>query len=146
MRIPRRIAVATQLTLVCVLLAAALAQASAFRRAPSGDGLAAARTPRFVVKGKVKGLYPGASKRLKLRVTNPNNAPITLKLVTVRVRSATPACPSSAVKAAKFKGHKRIGAHRTAKVRVKIRMKASTPDACQGVKFRLMYRGRAVGQ
>ena len=77
MRVPRRIIVATKLTLVCLLLAAALAQASEFRRTPAGDGLATtARAPHFTVKGKVKGLYPGSSKPLKLRLTNPNDAPI----------------------------------------------------------------------
>lgn len=147
MRVPRRIAVATKLTLVCLLLAAALAQASEFRRTPAGDGLATtARAPHFTVKGKVKGLYPGSSKPLKLRLTNPNDAPITVKLVTVKVRSTAVSCPSSAVKATKFKGNKRIGAHRTAKIKVKIRMKATTPDACQGAKFRLIYRGKAVGK
>lgn len=147
MRVPRRIAVATKLTLVCVLLAAALAQASEFRRTPAGDGLATtARTPHFTVKGKVKGLYPGSSKPLKLRLTNPNDAPISVKLVTVKARSTTVSCPSSAVKATKFKGNKRIGAHRTAKIKVKIRMKATTPDACQGAKFRLIYGGKAVGR
>jgi hypothetical protein len=147
MRVPRRIAVATKLTLVCVLLAAALAQASEFRRTPAGDGLATtARTPHFVVKGKVKGLYPGSSKPLKLRVTNPNDGPITVKLVTVKVRSTTVACPSSAVKATKFKGNKRVGAHRTTKIKVKIRMKATTPDTCQGARFRLIYGGKAIGK
>jgi len=147
MRVPRRIAVATKLTLVCVLLAAALAQASEFRRTPAGDGLATtARTPHFTVKGKVKGLYPGSSKPLKLRLTNPNDAPISVKLVTVKARSTTVSCPSSAVKATKFKGNKRIGAHRTAKIKVRIRMKATTPDACQGAKFRLIYGGKAVGR
>lgn len=147
MHVPRRIAVATKLTLVCVLLAAALAQASEFRRTPAGDGLATtARTPHFTVKGKVKGLYPGISKPLKLRLTNPNDAPISVKLVTVKARSTTVSCPSSAVKATKFKGNKRIGAHRTAKIKVKIRMKATTPDACQGAKFRLIYGGKAVGR
>ena len=147
MRVPRRIAVATKLTLVCVLLAAALAQASEFRRTPAGDGLATtARTPHFTVKGKVKGLYPGSSKPLKLRLTNPNDAPISVKLVTVKARSTTVSCPSSAVKATKFKGNKRIGAHRTAKIKVKIRMKATTPDACQGARFRLIYGGKAVGR
>ena len=147
MRVPRRIAVATKLTLVCVLLAAALAQASEFRRTPAGDGLATtARTPHFTVKGKVKGLYPGSSKPLKLRLTNPNDAPISVKLVTVKARSTTASCPSSAVKATKFKGNKRIGAHRTAKIKVRIRMKATTPDACQGAKFRLIYGGKAVGR
>jgi hypothetical protein len=147
MHVPRRIAVATKLTLVCLLLAAALAQASEFRRTPAGDGLAtAARAPHFTVKGKVKGLYPGSSKALKLRVTNPNDAPITVKLVTVKVRSTTVACPSSAVKATKFKGNKRVGAHRTTKIKVKIRMKATTPDACQGARFRLIYGGKAVGR
>ncbi|MGB7804597.1 MAG: hypothetical protein WBM72_03245 [Actinomycetota bacterium] len=147
MRVPRRIAVATKLTLVCVLLAAALAQASEFRRTPAGDGLATtARTPHFTVRGKVKGLYPGSSKPLKLRLTNPNDAPISVKLVTVKARSTTVSCPSSAVKATKFKGNRRIGAHRTAKIKVKIRMKATTPDACQGAKFRLIYGGKAVGR
>ena len=147
MRVPRRIVVATKLTLVCLLLAAALAQASEFRRTPAGDGLAtAARAPHFTVKGKVKGLYPGKSKPLKLRLANPNDAPITVKLVTVKVRSTTVSCPSSAIKATKFKGNKRIGAHRTAKIKVKIRMKATTPDACQGAKFRLIYGGKAVGR
>ena len=147
MRVPRRIAVATKLTLVCVLLAAALAQASGFRRAPAGDGFAtAARAPHFVVKGKIKGLYPGSSKPLKLRLTNPTDAPLTVKLVTVKVRSTTVSCPSSAVKATKFKGNKRIGAHRTAKIKVKIRMKVTTLDACQGTKFRLIYGGKAVGR
>lgn len=147
MRVPRRIVVATKLTLVCLLLAAALAQASEFRWTPAGDGLATtARTPHFIVKGKVKGLYPGSSKPLKLRLTNPNDAPIAVKLVTVKVRSTTVSCPSSAIKATKFKGNKRIGAHRTAKIKVKIRMKATTPDACQGAKFRLIYGGKAIGR
>ncbi len=146
MRVPRRIIVATKLTLVCLLLAAALAQASEFRRTPAGDGLTTARAPHFTVKGKVKGLYPGSSKPLKLRLTNPNDAAIAVKLVTVKVRSTTVSCPSSAIKATKFKGNKRIGAHRTAKIKVKIRMKAATPDACQGAKFRLIYGGKAIGR
>lgn len=147
MRVPRRIAVATKLTLVCMLLAAALAQAAEFRRTPSGEGLAStARAPRFSVKGKVKGLYPGVTKPLKLRITNPNSRPITVKLVTVKVRSTTPGCPSSAIKAKRFKGSKKVAAHRSAKVKVKIRMKPTTPDACQGARFRLRYGGKAVGR
>jgi hypothetical protein len=146
MRSSRRFPMAIGSTLVCLLLAAALANARGhepdLRR--EADAVVAQRAPRFLVKGHVKGLYPGLVRQLRLRITNPNAFPIRVRSVTVKVQSKTASCPSKVLKVRKFAGAKRLGARRSANVKVQIRMRPTATDACQGARFRLVYGGKAV--
>jgi hypothetical protein len=141
----RRLAVA-KMIVIGLIAACTMSQAMTFaHQQGSGTGSAAAssHTPGFKISGSVKGLYPGVVGTLKLKVVNPNGFAIVVRQIKASV-SPVAGCPKGMVKVKSFKGKRRISGHRSAKVKLKISMKASAPDACQGGKFGLTYRGKAV--
>ena len=143
MRIPRRIALTTKLTLVCLLAAAALAQASGFRVQPDGAAVPA-RKAAFKITGQLSGLYPGQKTTLRVRVTNNNgHTPIKITRIAAKVRSANAACPASTLKITPYKGKKRLNGHASATLSLPAQLSASAPDACQGNRFQLAYKGKA---
>jgi len=138
-------------TLVCGLLVLAAAMAQAAERsstlpASGGTGSAgAARRATFRIHGHVEGLYPGATKWLRLRFRNPNPFPITVTRVRTTVRPpGGSACPARSLRVAPFNGSRRIPAAGTARARVKVRMRIHAPEVCAGKRHRLLYQGRAI--
>lgn len=133
---------------VMLVSVAALAQAAERGGSPTvsgSDGRAvAAKRARFGVAGHVTGLYPGATKRLRLTLRNPNRFPITVRSVRTSVRSTAPACPARSIRVRPFKGSRRVGARSKAKVKVLVTMPPTVPQACAGHRYRLTYRGKAI--
>jgi hypothetical protein len=97
----------------------------------------------------VPGLYPGATKSLTLRVTNPYGysirvLPVTAAVVRTTNRSGCLGIPANVsvstrgIKAAviKRKATKTLTLHVT--------MPKTVADACQGATFRITFRARAV--
>ena len=144
MGITRRIATATKLAVLCLLAAGALAHATGSHSQPPDEGAAAAGKPAaFHVKGHLKGIYPGQKTSMKVKVTNAGHARITLTRLKVKVRSTVAGCPSSSLKFTPFKGHRKIRGDATIAMKLAARMKATSPDACQGARYRLTFAGRA---
>jgi hypothetical protein len=145
MRIPQRIALTTKLALVCLLAAAALAQASSFRSYSDEGTATTGKAGAFKVRGHLSGLYPGRTTVLKARVTNTGRSPIVVTRLTVAVRSTTAGCLSSTVKIKPFAGRARVNGHASIKLPLAASMQSSTPDACQGSRYQLTFKGKAVG-
>ena len=123
-----------------VIVVAAVAAAQVVTR-PVADERKAAT---FTVRGKVGGLYPGVRKILQAKVVNRFSHPIRVRLVTARVRSDVAGCPSGAVKVTPWRGTLRLRPHAAKKVPLKVRMRPTAPNACQGVRFTIRYGGKAV--
>lgn len=98
----------------------------------------------FRVSGTVKGLYPGRVKTLRVRVRNPNGVPMRVRFVRVRVVSPVSTCPARSVRVKPWRGSVQIRAGASKRLRLQVRMRRWTPDACQGVRYRLRYKGWAV--
>lgn len=143
MRIPRRIALTTKITLVCLLAAGALAHASGFRADPDEGTAAAGKVAAFRVRGHLKELYPGRATVLSARVTNTGRTPIVVTRLEVAVRSTTVGCPASTLKITPFSGRTRVNGHASVKLKLPALMKSRAPDACQGTRYQLTFKGTA---
>lgn len=108
---------------------------------PSGNS--ATRRPAFSITGSVAGLLPGRAARLRIAVRNRNAFPLRVTTISVRVRG-TAACPASNLLVRNFRGRVLVRPRATRRVAVLITLRADAPDACQGARFRLTYRGKAV--
>jgi hypothetical protein len=77
-------------TLLVLVLAgigfAALRSATPAGSEPVDGTLLSSRTGTFRISGKVKGLYPGAQRKMKLQVRNLSGIPI--RVVSIKVRGA----------------------------------------------------------
>jgi hypothetical protein len=118
-----------------------VALAGSISRAPSPTRAA---TPRFHVRGHVRHLYPGARLRFRVRVRNPLDVAIVVRRISARVVSPTPSCPSTSVRVRPWRGAVRIPAHSFRRIRMRARLVRRAPEDCQGVRFRLVFRGQAV--
>jgi hypothetical protein len=147
MRLPRY---ATRAIVGIVLvLATALAQAAERSSAPpSSDGARSAGVAlraRFGIRGHVDGLHPGASRRMPLRIRNPNPFAIRVTRIRTTVQPATGSgCPASSIRVQPYTGSRRIASSSSRRVKVEVRMRVDAPDACAGTRYRLTYRGRAT--
>jgi hypothetical protein len=122
------------------LLAGSGASGSLLASAPSG-GPAQAGT--FRIAGSAAELYPGHTAQLKLTVTNPWTFGIVVTSLTVVVHNASVDCTGTNLVASAFAGKLSVAAHRSAKVILHLSMHQSAPNACEGVRFPLWYRGLA---
>jgi hypothetical protein len=100
--------------------------------------------PTFRIRGAVKGMYPGRVRKLRLRIRNPLDRAIRVRSIRARVRRPHRGCPAKAITIRRWRGHLRIRPHRGRTVRVKVKMKRRAPNACQGARFPIRYRGTAV--
>jgi hypothetical protein len=150
---PPRIATAiTRWLIAVVMLALLLLPAAMQMMATRGDVLrgrlkpTATSKPQFKVRGSVRGLYPGKRKPLTLKVQNPQRYPIKVKTLTVKVgRSNKPGCKPRWIRP---KRRVRISllvpARAKAFVSYPLRMLKRAPNACQGARWKLKFRGEAV--
>ena len=101
----------------------------------------------FSVTGKAKGLYPGATRPLRVVIANPNRFAIEVVSVRVKVKSdpARPECAARRhVKVPRFKGSLEVRSKSRRRLRMTIRMLDRAPDACQGARLPLRLRAKAV--
>jgi hypothetical protein len=138
--------------LAVALLAGAVAVAAetgmiVTERPPEAASSALQRpTPKITVRGKVKGLYPGATRKMKVGVHNRFARPVRLVSVRSRPQDASVDCPRETLEIKRFQGSKRIRPHRRTRVRVKVHMEPSAPDECQGERFPIEFRARVSGK
>lgn len=102
------------------------------------------REPMFKVRGSKRGLYPGRKMKMRLRVRNPNPYPIVVRRIKATVHSSQVGCSSRRVRTKPWIGSRRIAPHGRIRMWMRIRMVRGAPDACQGVRFKLRYGGKAV--
>jgi hypothetical protein len=98
----------------------------------------------FAIKGQVSSLYPGQVTTLPLTLVNPNGFAIKVRSVSVKVGSASTACTYANVSVAKFAGSLAVGPHSSRRLSLALTMSRAAPNACQGARFSLSYRGTAV--
>ena len=95
------------------------------------------------VHGHIEGLYPGAARRMRVKVRNGYRRDIVLRKVRAIVGEGGPGCTRQNLWTRRFRGHRLISAHHSLRVRIAIGMRADAPEACQGARFPLRFRARA---
>jgi hypothetical protein len=101
----------------------------------------------FSMKGNAKGLFPGATKRLPVKVTNPNKFAIKVTRITVRVkpdRSRLSCSPKTYMRATKLTRSIRVPRRSSSTAKLRITMLSAAPNACRGAVFPLRFTGEAV--
>jgi hypothetical protein len=121
--------------LLATLSAAAAIGASGTRRHSSQPGLA--------LSGHVAGLLPGQRARMTIHVKNRLHRAIHLRSVKTTVRTAARGCSGKNLVVAAYRGRLRIRAGGWSRVLVSVRMRADSPNACQGRVFPLTFKGQA---
>jgi hypothetical protein len=136
--------------IACLIIAALLAGsvvAYAELSAP-GDGVLAfkangASKRHLAIRGQVRDLYPGATRRMPVRVRNLRMLPVILRRVRVIVRSAGNGCSGRTLRTRGFRGRQLLPHGKTTYVGVDIGMSAAAPDACRGARYPLRFRATA---
>lgn len=137
-----RIGRALRPSLLVVLIAGALTSAVAVPRTslPSfGSGIRPS-----VVRGHVRGLYPGIRKQMRVVVRNPSSFAVRVTRVIARVSNASRACRARNVWIARFTGSRRIPAHGRVRVYLTSGMRSTAPTACQGARFPVTFTATLV--
>jgi len=130
-------------------LAGGLATLLALSLAAWAEGLGPRRgrvkpSSDLVVTGSIKGLYPGARKRLQLKVRNRLTVRMKLTSLTVRVRDGRWNCRGANVRVGRFRGRLLLPPRTQRAVNLVVSMPKTAPDPCQGAVFRLFFRARAA--
>ena len=138
-----------QLALAVTLMGAAIAYAADLGPL-AGSGSERSRAherwaPEVEIRGHVTGLYPGARKRIRLRVHSGYSRDVSLRDVRTRVLDASPGCAARNLSVRRNENPRRIPARRVIQVRVLVRLRMSAPDACQAARWPLRFSGRVKG-
>jgi hypothetical protein len=102
---------------------------------------------QFSITARAKGLFPGATRPLRVRVRNPFRRPIKVTAIRVSVKPdpRRPLCrPRRYIRTTKMKRPLTIRAGHSRGRRLRITMLRRAPDGCQGAVFRLRLEGRAT--
>lgn len=110
----------------------------------SGEPTEGHRKAAIAITGKVNGLYPGASKRIRLKLKNNSRSAVVVKSVRARVKSPGAGCPARALQAKRMRVRLRVPGRRSRHLRYPIRMRPSAVVACEGKRFKLRYRARVT--
>lgn len=97
----------------------------------------------FGITGRVKGLFPGHSTRLVLKVTNREGFAIVVTRIATTVKKANAGCTAANLSVSVFSGHLSVRPHGSAKTKVRARMATKAPNRCSAATFPLVYRGVA---
>ena len=101
----------------------------------------------FSLRATARGLFPGAKRPLRLRISNPNRFAIKVTRVGVRVRrdpSHMSCPPRDYVRKTRLTKSIRVRPRSSRRVRLAIKLLYSAPEACQGAAFPLGLRATAV--
>ena len=127
---------------------AAVTHAGHPAQAGAPELVASVKQPVSITGVPVTGLYPGASRPLTVKVTNPYAFGIKIGPVTARVLSSNrPGCTASSANLTATAGGSRslpIGAHRSRTVLLHVTMPSTVSNACQGARFALSFSARAT--
>ena len=136
--------------LLACLLAFGLAGIVHAATRPEPEPLRAAATAglrpqvkRMELSGHVGGLYPGVELPLPVEVENRSGRKLILTKIRANPRDAGPGCLAGNIRVRDRRLQERIAAHRTARVRLRVTMKADAANACQGARFPIGFRARA---
>lgn len=141
------------LALILTLVAASAAVASVTHahhaaRPGTPELVASVKKPVAITGVPVKGLYPGATRPLTVKVTNSYPFAIKVAPLTTRVRSTNrPGCTGAATNLVVVPAGSRglpIGAHRSKTVLLRVSMPSTVANACQGATFSLSFSARAT--
>jgi hypothetical protein len=151
-RSPRIATAVTRWLIAVVMLALMLTPAAMQMMATRGNVLrgdmkaAASSKPKLKIRGSVRGLYPGARKSLILKVKNRQRYPLRVKSLKVKVgRSNKRGCarrwirPKRRVRVSLL-----VPARTRAFVSYPIKMRRRAPNACQGARWKLRFKGKGV--
>jgi hypothetical protein len=132
------------LALAATLMLGAIAYGALQHR---GEGRA--KGSAVTASGHVTGLYPGRHHPVWVQVHNPFARDARVRWVRTRVFNASPACPARSIAPRRSRGlqqlasgrwrHVRIPPVATRRARVRLMMRASAPDGCQGARFPLRF-------
>lgn len=136
---------AAALLLCALLLTPSALEFMSWTRSSDAGRLTARSPARFALAGKVTGLFPGAHKKLRLRITNPNAWAIrVLSLSVTPTGSNRPGCDASWIKTRKLLGLSlRVAAGGRNAAMVPVRVSADPPDMCRDARWPLRFSGRA---
>jgi hypothetical protein len=102
-------------------------------------------SPRsLAIRGVAIGLYPGLQGRLHVTVRNPNPFAVRVIALSVAVGSAAKGCPARFVQPGRLARPFRVRGRGLARVALPIRMASNAPRVCNGLRFPLRFRARAV--
>ena len=99
----------------------------------------------FKVSGQVTGLWPGARKRIRLRITNPNSFPIRVRSLSVEAGSSNRSgCEARWIKLQKtLYLSLKVRKEGRASVPYPVQLSQSAPNACQAARWPLQFTGSA---
>ncbi len=100
--------------------------------------------PTFRVRGSVRGISPGHTVVMKVKIRNRYDFPIRVKRVRAKPIPRRISCPADFLRIRDWRGSKRIRPHSVKRVRLRVRLKPSAPNACRGARWILVYAGRAI--
>jgi hypothetical protein len=110
--------------------------------------VASVKKPVSIAGVSVTALYPGATRPLTVKVTNPYGFPIKVGPVTGRVKSSNrPACTGAAANLTVVSASSRslpIRAHKSKTAVLQVTMPRTVANACQGATFALSFSARAT--
>jgi hypothetical protein len=98
---------------------------------------------RMRLSGRVQGLFPGASKRMRVIVRNPTRVRIVLMRVRARAQDVV-GCPGSHVRIRPFRGKRPVPPRGRIVIRMRVRLSPTAPDACQGARWPVRFRARGM--
>jgi hypothetical protein len=127
-----------------VVTAATLVTAAALTRPSPAPEPLGTKIPTFQVRSHVNNMYPGRVATLRARIDNPFGFPIVIRLVRAKVLNASTTCVARNLRIRAWHGRLTVPSHRHRKVLLSGRMPATAPTACQGVRFPIVFAGRAV--
>ncbi len=139
---------------IAVVLAAAAGAAAHVAAPGPGPGhgrielIASVQHAVSVTSTPVTGLYPGAAKKLTLRITNGYTYPVKVTAVKTALAAATtrPGCAGTRANllVSRPPGVIAIKPKKTAALVMTVVMPRSVADACQGATFRITFTVHAV--
>lgn len=101
----------------------------------------------LLIRGHVRGLFPGRSSMLRLRVRNPLSVRVKVLTLKVHVRRGLGPlgrCPAKMLRIKPWRGHRRIQAGHVRRFRLAVRLRLRAPDRCQGARWHLTYDARSA--
>ena len=136
------------LTLCGLVLAPAAADFTSHRdsaRLADASYLSGSATKAFKVSGSARGLWPGARKTIRLRISNPNSFSIRVRSLEVRPRDSDQAgCGARWLKLQqRVDLSLKVRNGGRASVSYPVQLSKNAPDACQGARWALRFKGAA---
>src|SRR5262249_21652717 len=95
--------------------------------------------PALRVSGHVVGLFPGAKRKLRVRISNRSRRALTVTALRVRVSPGRRKCPPKALSVGRFRHRLVVPGKSSRRVTLSVALRASAPDACQRARFPLRF-------